>query len=109
MSHLVGYRLRYVFLAVRELLREGPACAIDIGARLVVEDAYIGDASRTGVVPVRRTDNHAHAVIDIAGGAPSKPSVARVLRRDIDVERCVILRNSLPYILNQVHLRGVEG
>ena len=108
MPDLVGCRFRYVFLVVRaELLREDPGRAIGkvVG---VIEDANVGDTSRTGGIPVRRADNHAHAVIDIAGAVNSKPVHAGVLRRDVDVERRVILRNPLPYVLDFVHLRIVE-
>src|SRR5438034_10523552 len=102
-SGFVGCRFRYVFLVVRaELLREDKARRIGVP----VECAYIGDTSRIGGVPARWTDNHAGAVIGVTG--VSKRVYTGVLRRDIDIEGRVILRNALPDVLDALPLGGVE-
>src|SRR5439155_26947989 len=103
-SDFVGRCVGHVFFNVRdELLREDKARRIGVP----VECAYIGDTSRIGGVPARRTDNHADAVMDTIG--VSKRVYTGVLRRDVDVEGDVILRNALPDVLDASPLRGVES
>src|SRR5213592_1021607 len=103
-SGFVGCRFRYVFLVVRaELLREDKARRVGVP----VECAYPGNTSRIGGVPVDRwTDNHADAVIVVTG--VSKRVHTGVLRRDVNVEGGVILRNALPDVLDALPLGGVE-
>src|SRR5207247_392237 len=73
------------------------------------ERAHVSDASRAGGIPVRWTDDHPDAVIDIAGAGLSQPLYAGVLGRDVDLEGSKILRNPLPHVLDGGPLRAVEG
>ena len=49
---------------------------------------------------VRRADNHSLAVTGVAGTRLSQRLNARVDRGHVDVERCVVLADSLPHLGN---------
>ena len=98
-----------------ERLREHP-CGLVAGVAGCdrVEDIDERDATATATTqggPGRRArrDQHASAVHGVGGIRPVDRRRARVLGRDVDVERGVVLGNALPHALHDVLLRRAEG
>ena len=74
-----------------------------------VERIEQGDSERAGTHPVRRADHHALAVRGIARPSLAQAVVAGISRRDVDVEREVVLGDALPHLEDQRLLRCREA
>ena len=99
--------LRHVFHAVgSEVLREYQRRLVVIAD--VIERADVGDATVVAEVTADRADQHAHAVIFIGRTAAGNGCLAHILSRHIDLERSVILGDTLPDLLDGGQFIGSE-